>query len=241
MEWTDEAIVLGAKRHGDSHAVLSVLSREHGRHLGLVRGTRRLAGALQPGNDVRVTWRGRLSDHLGTYTVEPAGDRAGAAMENALTLAALSSACAVASGSLPERETHTPVYESFRILLDALGESDVWPALYVRWELGLLQDLGFGLDLSRCAATGQRDDLAYVSPRTGRAVNAEAAAPYAERLFPLPAFLLGRQAGEVTRKEVLAGLNLSGWFLEQRIFAPQNKPLPPARVRLVELLAAEAA
>ncbi|MFP3943955.1 MAG: DNA repair protein RecO [Alphaproteobacteria bacterium] len=241
MEWTDEAIVLGAKRHGDSHAVLSVLSREHGRHLGLVRGTRRLAGALQPGNGVRVTWRGRLSDHLGTYTVEPAGDRAGAAMANALTLAALSSACAVASGALPEREAHTPVYESFRILLDALGDSTVWPALYVRWEVGLLQDLGFGLDLSKCTVTGQLDDLAYVSPRTGRAVSAEAAADWKDRLFPLPAFLLGRQAGEVTHRDVLAGLNMSGWFLEQRIFAPHNKPLPPARVRLAELLGAKGA
>jgi DNA repair protein RecO (recombination protein O) len=217
MEWTDEAIVLGAKRHGDSHAVLSVLSREHGRHLGLVRGTRRLAGALQPGNSLRVTWRGRLSDHLGTYTVEPAGDRAGAAMEDALTLAALSAACAVAGGALPEREAHTPVYESFRILLDALNESEVWPALYVRWELGLLQDLGFGLDLGKCAVTGDLDNLAYISPRTGRAVSAEAAAPYAERLFPLPAFLLGRQAGEVTDAEVMAGLRMSGYFLERRI------------------------
>jgi len=238
MEWTDEAIVLGARRHGDSHAVLSVLSREHGRHLGLVRGTRRLAGALQPGNSVRVTWRGRLSDHLGTYTVEPAGDRAGAAMEHALTLAALSAACAVASGALPERETHTPIYESFRVLLDTLDNRDVWPALYVRWELGLLQDLGFGLDLSRCAATGTRDDLAFVSPRTGRAVSAGAAAPWEGRLFPLPAFLLGRQAGAVTRADVLAGLNLSEYFLERRIFSPHNRPLPPARLRLAELLAA---
>lgn len=238
MEWTDEAIVLGAKRHGDAHAVLSVLSREHGRHLGLVRGTRRLGGALQPGNSLRVTWRGRLSDHLGTYTVEPAGDRAGAAMDNALALAALASACAVASAALPEREAHQAVYESFRILLDALHDRDLWPALYVRWEVGLLQDLGFGLDLSRCAVTGARDDLSHVSPRTGRAVSAAAAAPYEGRLLDLPPFLLGRQAGAVTRADVLAGLRLGGFFLDQRIFAPYNRPLPPARVRLAELLAA---
>lgn len=238
MEWTDEAIVLGAQRHGDSHAVLSVLSREHGRHSGFVRGTRRLAGALQPGNSVRVTWRGRLADHLGSYTVEPVSDRAVAVMEDRLTLAALSSACAVASGALPERECHTPVYESFHVLLDSLVSGDVWPALYVRWEVGLLQDLGFGLDLSKCAVTGERDDLTHVSPRTGRAVSAGAAAPYRGRLFELPAFLLGRQAGRLTRHDVLAGLKLSGFFLERRLFAPHDKPLPPARTRLADLLAA---
>lgn len=236
MEWTGDAIILGTRRHGDSHAVLSVLSRDHGRHLGLVRGARRLAGLLQPGNGVRVTWRGRLADHLGTFTVEPLQERAGAIMETRLGLAGLAAACAVAAGALPEREPHQALFEVFNVLMESLGDPGVWPALMVRWEIGLLQELGFGLDLGKCAVTGSPDDLAYVSPRTGRAVSAAAAAPYADRLFALPRFLLGRQAGAVSLEEVQAGLRLSGHFLETRIFAPHGKPLPDARLRLPGML-----
>lgn len=241
MRWNDEAFVLSARRHGETGAVVHLLTREHGRHGGLVRGGggRRLSAVLQPGNQVRAEWRGRLEEHLGTLAVELTKARAAAVLGDPARLAALASACAVVEAALPEREPHPALYEAVAALLDALEGSPAWAAAYVRWELGLLAELGYGLDLTRCAATGDREDLAYVSPRSGQAVSRAAAEPWRDRLLPLPGFLLGAQAG-AGPAEVRDGLALTGFFLERRVLAPHGRAEPRARTRLVELLSREA-
>ena len=243
MEWSDDAIVLSVRPHGESSAILEALTREHGRHLGLVRGgaSRRMKPVLQPGNSVRLQWRARLSEHLGSFTVEPVRARAGDLMEGREKLIGLNALTAIAGVALPEREAHEPVFEVANILLDAMVEDGLahWGPLYVRWEAGLLEALGFGLDLSHCAATGTMEDLRYVSPRSGRAVSGEAGAPYAGRLFTLPAFLLGSQNGGVAPGELAAGLALTGHFLLERVLRPQGKDMPGARLRLDALAAHE--
>jgi DNA repair protein RecO (recombination protein O) len=247
IEWTDDAIVLSARRHGESAAIVSLLTRTHGRYVGLVYGGagRRARGIYEPGNRVTAAWRARLSEHLGHYACELVESRAAALLDDALKLAALSSATALVDTALPEREAHGRVFDSLDRLIDRLcaaGSALPWPAQYVRFELDLLSDLGFGLDLSRCAVTGRTDDLAYVSPKTGRAVCAAAAGPYRDRLLPLPAFLTGRGGDDaaVTGDVVLMGLNLTGYFIDRHVFAhqPAQGPdrLPAARGRLVRLL-----
>lgn len=232
MDWQDDGIILSVRKHGESSAIVSVLTREHGRHAGLVRGGagKRMSGILQPGNRVQASWRARLPDHLGTYTMEPAGAYAAAALGDAPRLAALTSACALIEAALPEREPHPAVLEGLEILLGAIDDDTVWPTIYVKWELGLLQELGFGLDLTACAATGVTDDLTFVSPRSGRAVSAAAAGPYKERLLPLPGFLL---AGD-RDADIAAGLRLTGYFLENHVFLHRDAHLPAARKRLAE-------
>lgn len=245
MDWTDDAIVLSLRRHGESAAIAELLTREHGRHMGLVRGSSRRHGAtLQPGSTVRATWRARLEEHLGTWTIEPAKSRAGILLGEAAALAGLTSACAVTSLSLPERENHRPLYNALEVLADAFEAVDVWPALYVRWELGLLAELGFGLELEACAVTGVSEDLTHVSPRTGRAVCQAEAAPYKGRLLALPGFLSGRaargpadeRAGDMNPYDVLDGLALTGHFLETRVWQPHGKVEPEARQRLARRL-----
>ena len=236
MEWSDDAVVLSVRAHGESSAILEALTRSHGRHLGLVRGgnSRRLRPVLQPGNTVHLNWRARLSEHLGSFTAELYKARAGALMEGRESLIGLNALTAVAGAALPEREAHEPVYEVARILLDAMMQDGLahWGPLYVRWEVGVLEALGFGLDLSSCAATGALDDLRYVSPRSGRAVSGEAGAPYAKRLFALPAFLLSSQNAEIASGELAAGLALTGHFLLERVLRPHGKDMPGARLRL---------
>src|SRR5512132_1692127 len=189
MEWSDEGIVLATRSLGETSVVLSLLTRAHGRHSGLVRGGggRRTRGLLQPGNRLAARWRARLADHLGTMSCEPGHVLASAVMADRGRLAAVAAACAVTETALPERE---PLPELIAAVETAAG----WRAAYVRWELGLLTERGFGLDLGRCAATGTTDDLAYVSPRSGRAVSAAAGAPWKDRLLPLPAFLVDASA-----------------------------------------------
>jgi DNA repair protein RecO (recombination protein O) len=184
MQWRDDGIVLAVRKHGETGAVVSLLTRAHGRHAGLVRGGagRRQRGVLQAGNEVHAEWRARLAEHLGSYTVELTRARAAELLALPAPLAGLSAACAVLEATLPEREPHAPLYDALAVLLDALAASEAWPAVYVRFELGLLQELGFGLDLQACAMTGATEGLAYVSPRSGRAVTAEAAAPWKEKL-----------------------------------------------------------
>lgn len=242
MEWSDDAIVLSVRAHGESSAIADVLTREHGRHAGLVRGgaSRKSRAALQPGNSLHLVWRARLSEHLGNFTAEPARARSGRLMERRASLVGLNAFTAICQAALPEREPHESVYEAALVLLDAMAEGDFadWAPLFVRWEGGLLDELGFGLDLSACAATGATDDLTYVSPRSGRAVSAAAAEPYRDRLFPLPPFLLGTQAA-VTMADILAGLRLTGHFLAERVLLPHGKQMPAARIRLEELAGAE--
>ncbi|HSZ75070.1 MAG TPA: DNA repair protein RecO [Rhizomicrobium sp.] len=242
MEWSDDAIVLSVRPLGETSTIVEALTRTHGRHLGVMRGgtSRTKRPVLQPGNSVHVQWRARLTEHLGNFTIEPVRLRAGEMLENPSSLAGLNAFASVAA-SLPEREPHEPVFEAGEILLDAMSEDgfEHWAPLYVRWEIGLLDALGFGLDLSRCAATGTMDDLRYISPRTGRAVSAEAGAPYAERLFALPAFLLGSQNASPTRAEIAAALRLTEYFLLERVLKPHNRELPAARARLDALATRE--
>jgi DNA repair protein RecO (recombination protein O) len=239
MEWTDDAIVLSARGHGETSAILEALTREHGRHLGLVRGgaSRKSKSVLQPGNSVHLHWRARLGEHLGNFTVEPAKARVGDMIESREALIGLNAFAAVASAALPEREAHAPVFEAATILLDAMQATDFahWGALFVRWEAGLLEELGFGLDLTRCASTGATEDLIYVSPKSGRAVSAAAGAPYKERLFALPPFLLGTQNATPDAADIAAGLKLTEHFLSDRVLAPHGKEMPQARQRLDHL------
>src|ERR1700761_4428408 len=191
MEWTDSGIVLSSRAYGETGIIADVLTREHGRHQGLVRGSK-MRATLQPGNGLSLTWRARLPEQLGSYTVELARARAGALMGHRDSLTGLNAFCTVAAVALPEHQAHAPLHNVAEILLDAMAAEDFahWGPLYVRWEAGLLDALGFGLDLSQCAATGATEDLIYVSPRTGRAVSRGAGAEYASRLLPLPRFLL---------------------------------------------------
>jgi DNA repair protein RecO (recombination protein O) len=238
MEWRDEGIVLAARLLGESGAIVSLLTREHGRHAGLARGGagRRGRSLYQTGNRVAAQWRARLGDQLGSLSAELIEAHGSRLIEDARRLAALASAAALAEAALPEREPHRAVYDRLLALLQSLQRDEAgarWPEDYARWELTLLADLGFGLDLSRCAATGATEGLTHVSPRTGRAVSAAAAAPYRERLLPLPAFLGG--AGPAAPGEVVRALALTGHFLEQHIFHPPQG-LPAARGRLIDLL-----
>lgn len=238
MEWTHDGIVLAARRHGETSAIVTLLTREKGRHLGLVRGGagKRQKGVLQPGNRVHARWRGRLPEHLGTLTCELDGAIAAAWLHDRRRLAALSAACAVTDAALPEREPHAAIFDGLVVLLHSLG-GGVWPSVYVRWELGLLTELGYGLDLSRCAATGANDRLIYVSPKSGRAVSAAAGERWRDALLPLPGFLLdGALAG--APGEVVDGLRLTGYFLERHVFAHGGKAMPAARRRLIDRLAA---
>jgi DNA repair protein RecO (recombination protein O) len=236
MEWSDDAIVLSSRAHGENGAILELLTRDHGRHAGLVRGgaSRRVKPTLQPGNSVHVQWRARLEEHLGSFTCELARARAGELMDSREALAGLNAFTSVLNVAMPEREAHAPVFLGGEILLDAMIAHDArhWLPLYVRWEAGLLEALGFGLDLSECAATGTKDDLGYVSPRTGRAVSRDGAGIYANRLFRLPRFLLDAGAEEPEQDEIAAGLALTGHFLLERVLRPHGKEMPKARLRL---------
>lgn len=237
MDWQDEGVVLAVRRHGESAAIVELFTAAHGRHAGVVRGgaSRKMAPLLQPGAQLQATWRARLEDHIGTFTVEPLRGRAGALLSDRAGLAALASVTALLAFTLPERAPHPGLYARSLALLDALGTAPDWPLAYVRWEVLLLEEAGFGLDLGRCAVTGAREGLCHVSPRTGRAVSAAGAGDWAPRLLPLPAFLLGQ--GPAGPAEIAEGLRLTGHFLEQWL-APAlgERPLPPARARLAALL-----
>ncbi len=240
MELTDEAIVLEARPHAESAAVVHVLTRDYGRYAGLVHGGqgRRARPMLQPGNRVTASWRARLADHLGSMTLEPLALRAGMVMDDPLKLTGVAAACALAMAAMPEREPHRSVHDGLELVLANMPTTPDWPALLVRWEAGVLTELGYGLDLSRCALSGQTDTLTHVSPASGRAVNGlhPDAEPYRDRLLALPPFLLGVQAA-VTPADIHDGLRLTGHFLERRALWPADRRLPDARVRLAAMLA----
>ena len=236
MEWTDRGIVLASRAHGETGRVVSLLTRDHGRHAGFVHGgaSRKARPVWQSGNLVEVEWRARLAEQLGTFTGELREPHAARALDDAVELAGLAAACAVVDAALPEREPHPAVFDGFHAFLAVLGHAG-WPVVYVKFELGLLQELGFGLDLEKCAVSGVTGDLAYVSPKTGRAVSRVAAEPYKEKLLPLPAFLSTGSLPE-DDNELCQGLGLAAYFLERHVFWPHNKPLPPARSRFMEAL-----
>ena len=235
MEWRDQGILLSARRHGESAAIIDVFTRDHGRHAGIVRygATRKMAPVLQPGAQLDLLWRARLEDHLGSYQAEPLRSRAAAALSGRLALAGLNAVTALLSFCLAEREPHTPLYQQSEQLLDLLGQDEIWPLAYLRWELTLLEELGFALDLTACAVTGASDGLVYVSPKSGRAVSREGAGEWADRLLPLPPVMRGQ--GEAPDEEILQGLRTTGFFLEARL-APSlgNRPIPDARNRFVD-------
>jgi DNA repair protein RecO (recombination protein O) len=238
MHWTDEGIMLGARRHGEGNAIIEVMTRAHGRHLGLVRGGAgsRLRPVLQPGNAVRVDWRARLDDHLGNYTVE--GLRLRAATFLALPHAVygvthLAALCRL----LPERDTHPEVHDLLDAALECVDDPTIVAVNVVRFELRLLAELGFGLDLDSCAATGARDDLAYVSPKSGRAVSRAAGAPWQERLLRLPPFL-SRDAEPVppSAEELRDGFALTGFFLTRHVLEPRRVMFADVRQSLIAML-----
>ncbi len=237
MDWRDRGITLGARAFGEGSAIVTLLTREHGRHLGLVRGakSKNMAPALQAGSEVDARWRARLGEHLGSYTLEGGRVHAHQVLSKPLELAALTSISALAEAALPEREPHPALFDGFHVFLEHLEDGDVWPSILVKWELGLLRELGFGLDLDACAVSGVNENLTHVSPRTGRAVSALEAEPYLDRLLELPGFMI-RETNHVTKSEALAGLRLTGYFLERRIFAPHDRSLPEARQSLMERL-----
>lgn len=236
MEWRDEGVILSVRRHGETSAIAELLSARHGRAMGLVRGGRskQQRPVLQAGNVVQCVWRARLEEQLGTFALEPLDLRAGAIMEEPFRLAGLATLTGLAQ-LLPEREPHPRVYEALRVVLDAIDHDDVWPALLVRWELGLLDELGFGLDLSKCAATGTRENLTYVSPRSGKAVSASAGEPFRDRLFRLPPFLTG--AGEASPRDVIDGLKLAAYFLNRHMYEPRGARLPEQQDWVIRALA----
>lgn len=237
MDFEDDAFVLSARAHGEAGAIVELLTASRGRYVAHVAGgaSRRMRPFLQAGARVSLRYRARISEQLGSASLEPEGEGPSALFDNSLALAGLSAAASVVAGALPEREPHPGAFFAFEAFAAALGETAIWPAVYVRFEAGLLQELGFGLDLSKCAATGATDDLVYVSPRTGRAVSRDAGAPYADRLLRLPRFLLSAQGG-LDAGDIGAGLELTGHFLESFVFAVMNRPLPPARIWLIDRL-----
>jgi DNA repair protein RecO (recombination protein O) len=238
MQWTDEGIILGTRRHGETSLIVELMTAAHGRHLGLVRGgrSRRLQPLLQPGNSVTATWRARLDEHLGNYAVDGTTLRAARLIEAAAGLYGVQTLAALLR-LLPERDPHPQLYAALVAMVDWLEEPRLAAALVVRFELRILEELGFGLDLERCAATGTAADLTHVSPKTGRAVSEAAAAPYRDRLLALPAFLVAPPAAAPPPvAELLEGFRLTGYFLSRHVFEPRAIAPPEARSSLIALL-----
>jgi DNA repair protein RecO (recombination protein O) len=238
MQWRDEGILLWVRRHGENAAIIETLTAEHGRHAGLVRGgtSKSHAAILQPGAQLSLEWSARLAEHLGTFKVDLVRARAGVLLTDRDKLAALNVISALLVQFVPDREPDPVLYETTLSLMDDLaGDDPAWPVAYARWENALLGALGFGLDFSRCAATGISDNLVYVSPRSGRAVCRQAGGPYADKMLPLPQFLLGR--GTATIADVREALRLTGYFFKHWVCpAFEAKELPASRARLTRLL-----
>lgn len=238
IEWRDEGALLKVRKHGESSAIIEVFTQAHGRAAGIVRGgtSRKIAPILQPGAQLDVTWKARLEDHLGSFTVEPIRSRAAQVMSDRVALAGLNAVTSILSFVLPEREDHPPLYTRTIQLLDLLGQGEVWPLAYLQWEVALLEELGFGLSLDTCAVTGGNDELIYVSPRTGRAVGRHAAGDWADKLLPLPPVLKGE--GDADIAEILTALRTTGHFLTQHLVPSLgDRSLPEARARLLDSLA----
>lgn len=235
MEWRDQGALISVRRHGETSAIIQVFTAEHGRHAGVVRGGtgRKIAPILQPGAQLDLTWRARLDEHIGHFSVEPLKSRAADVMGDRLALAGLNAITALLGFCLPEREPHPLLYQRTIALMDMLGNTQAWPLAYLRWELALLEDMGFGLDLNCCVVTGSADDLAYVSPKSGCAVSIQGAGEWADKLLPLPLALLGRGNGGYAG--VGEGLITTGYFLNKWL-APAlgDRPLPGARQRLAD-------
>ncbi len=236
-EWSDRAISLGLRRFGETGAILEVFARGQGRRRGMVHGgaSRTKRAPMQPGNTLLVTWKARVEDSLGFFTAESESERAAIHMADAEALAGLSALAELLAAALPEGEAKPALYDAAETVLDLLANADVWPALFVRWELGLLAMLGYGLDLSSCAVSGANDGLTHVSPKSGRAVRGSEAGAYLDRLLPLPQFLIDSSA-PATPVDIHAGFRLTGHFLGERLFADLNKAVPEARYLMIDRL-----
>lgn len=235
MEWFDQGIVLSARKHGETSSIVTLMTQNQGVHSGLVKGGagKGKRGDLQPGNLVAAHWRGRLAEHLGNFSCELLRAYAATLLDSPDTLSCLSSALAISQSALPEREAHPTVYNGLSIVLNSLDGGD-WPSIYVKWELGLLGELGFGLDFSCCVATGATKDLIYVSPKSGCAISGKAGEPYKKSLLPLPRFLI-EQGILGSPSEIVEGLTLTGFFLERHVFGHlHSMSLPAARRRFCD-------
>lgn len=235
IRWRDEGILLAVRKHGETAAIVELFTAAHGLAAGVVRGGagRRMAPVLQPGAQLAVEWSARLEAHLGHFTVEPERSRVAKVMGDRQALAGLNAVCAMLRFALAEREPHAGLYARSRAILDLLGQGDLWPLAYLQWELALLEEAGFGLDLSACAVTGVREGLRYVSPRSGRAVSAAGAGAWADRLLPLPGVMLGQGGDDAGIRE---GLRVTGWFWEHKVAPALSRRLPAARARLIQSL-----
>ncbi|MEP1441438.1 MAG: DNA repair protein RecO [Hyphomicrobiales bacterium] len=229
MEWKEDALILGSRKHGETSVILEVMTADHGRHLGLVRGgrSRTMQPTLQAGNKVTVTWRARLEDHLGVFTVDPIKLRAAELMESAMGLQGVQTIASLLR-LLPERETHAGLAEAAEILIENLDSPELSAALLVRFEMAVLEELGFGLDLSVCAATGATQELVYVSPKSGRAVSRRAGLPYHDKMLVLPAFL-SSMAPSISAEEVTPAFKLTQFFLDRHIYEPRGIEPPISR------------
>jgi len=236
MEWQGDGLILNTRKHGENSVIVDVLTRDKGRHMGLVRGgrSRTMRPVLQAGNLVHVVWRARLEDHLGAFTVDPHRMVVAGIIDDIHRLAALTTITTLAN-LLPEREPHPRIYDASLLLIEHLQDDAIWPAVLVKWEMGLLEELGFGLDLSKCAASDETEGLTHVSPRTGRAVCAREAEPWKDKLLALPAFVAGT-SGAPTSAEVVQGLKLTGHFLARHILEPRGVSAPEQRQRIVRWL-----
>ena len=230
MQWSDEGIILGTRRLGENDVILEAMTRGHGRHLGLVRGgrSRRRQAELQPGNGVELVWRARLDAHLGHYLVEIVVPRAARLMQQRLALEGMQ-LLAAHLRLLPERDPHRRLHDAALVLLDGLHHGIIAGRLMVQFEMMLLDELGYGLDLSACAATGATEDLAYVSPRSGRAVSRRAGAPWKHKLLPLPSFLVAPEPATPDPREIVEGFRLTGFFLDRHVYQPRRIRAPDSR------------
>lgn len=231
--WSNQGIVLSARPHGEGGAVVSLLTEDHGRHAGYVHGgmSSKKRGILEPGSQVKAEWQSRVSDNLGTYSIEQEQGLSPDILDNSLKLAALLSACSLCDAALPEREGHPGLYHGMTTLIEML-EGEHWGQIYIMWEIQLLRELGFRLELDKCAGGGDVDTLMYVSPKSGRAVSKAQAAPYKEKLLELPDFLRPEQMrkGREEEEDVLLGLKMTAHFLEHWVFTHHTKGVPEPRV-----------
>lgn len=234
--WTDQGIILAARGHGESGAVVSVLTKDHGRHNGYVYGAKssKMRGNLEAGTWIEVDWQSRVSDQLGNFKFEQGKNCAARVMDDPLKLAALLSACALCDSALPEREGHAGLYHGMMALIDTL-QTPVWAQAYICWELAFLKELGFGLDLTRCVANGDARTLTYVSPKSGCAVSLKEGYPYKDKLLALPEFLKPERLGD-GQDDIVKGLKLTGYFLEHWVFAHHSVGIPEARQRLQSII-----
>ncbi len=238
MQWNDSAIILSSQPYGENGSLVRLLTHQHGLYAGIVRGgaSGRQRGIYQPGNVVEATWKARLPEHLGMLSAELLSSSAALFLDDPLRLNALTALCALTQGTLPERQAEEALFLQLLHLLASLKRNTPgWLEEVVWFESALLTEMGFGLDLTECAATGKTDRLCYVSPKSGRAVSEEAGSPYKDKLLALPAFLRGENRS-VSNDDIIAGLRLTGYFLEKHGFAPKGRPLPPARERLSQLI-----